>query len=297
METFGVVPNIDKSKNVETKRKQVFVEIEPRKCREPLPLHQPIERTKSDPNSLARQRLNSNYRRMFLMHQKSIDLTPAESSDEDYLYKQIPSAPPIMKYKGTHFEMPTAEFGHFDILKREIEGQKTKFEVPKSQFEVLGAKTQSDFINLPPKSDDIPYVLHKRHVMNGTATKEEVKQLQKSDDKDKSKTKQDESEPFLFTQNIDLSKIDPVTLEIDKSEIPVQHMSSPKRDITHIDPVLLEALSSKLSQIESDSPTSSKTESLKPHSKLFNFQKEKLPIVKLPEVPIIEIKKEPEKKY
>ncbi|CAH1368466.1 unnamed protein product [Tenebrio molitor] len=303
--SFGVVPNIDKQKKAETKRKQalkdVFMEIEPRKIREPLPLHQPIERTKSDPNSLARQRFNSTSRRMLLMHQKSIDLTPAESSDEDYLYKQIPSAPPITKYKGSHFEMPTAEFGHFDILKREIEGQKTKFEVPKSQFEVLGAKTQSDFINLPPKSDDIPYVLHKRHVMNGTATKEEVKQAEKqepqeSKKEEKKKMKAVESEPFLFTQNIDLSKVDPVTLEVDKSEAPVQHMSSPKRDITHIDPVLLEALSSKLSQIESDSPTSSKTESLKPQQKLLNVPKEKPVVVKPPEPPVVVIKPEPEKR-
>ncbi|RZC37224.1 titin-like [Asbolus verrucosus] len=310
---FSVVPNIDKPKKAETKRKQVlkdvFMEIEPRKCREPLPLHQPIERTKSDPNSLARQRYNSTSRRLLLMHQKSIDLTPAESSDEDYLYKQIPSAPPIMKYKGTHFEMPTAEFGHFDILKREIEGQKTKFEVPKSQFEVLGAKTQSDFINLPPKNDDIPYVLHKRHIINGTATKEEVnKQIEKQESQEKKpteeskpkpKTKPAESEPFLFTQNIDLSKVDPVTLEIDKSELPVQHMASPKRDITHIDPVLLEALSSKLSQIESDSPTSSKTESLKPQQKLLNIQKDKQITIKPVEtsaVPKPEVeKKEPEK--
>ena len=297
--SFGVVPNSDKAKKAETKRKQVFMEIEPRKIREPLPLHQPIERTKSDPNSLARQRFNSSTRRMLLMHQKSIDLTPAESSDEDYLYKQIPSAPPIMKYKGTHFEMPTAEFGHFDILKREIEGQKTKFEVPKSQFEVLGAKTQSDFINLPPKSEDIPYVLHKRHVMNGTATKEEVKQVFEKQEEKKEKEKKpkpvESEQPFLFTQNIDLSKVDPVTLEVDKSEKPVQHMSSPKRDITHIDPVLLEALSSKLSQIESDSPTSSKTESLKPQPKLLNVVKEKPVIVKPPEPPIIK-PPEPEKK-
>jgi hypothetical protein len=91
--------------------------------------------------------------------------------------------------------------------------------------------------------------------MNGTATKEEVKQAEKqepqeSKKEEKKKMKAVESEPFLFTQNIDLSKVDPVTLEVDKSEAPVQHMSSPKRDITHIDPVLLEALSSKLSQIE-----------------------------------------------
>lgn len=288
--SFGVVPNIDKtSKKVENGFRNVyrdiFMEIEPsrlEKGRDPLLLHQPIERTKSDPNSLARQRINSN-RRMFLMHQKSIDLTPAESSDEDYLYKQIPSAPPITKYKGTHFEMPTAEFGHFDILKREIEGQKTKFEVPKRQFEILGAKTQFDLINLPPKNEaDIPYVLHKRHIINGTEdvksgnerdqrfTVEQIKQKPLDDAisiKQKNKPKspvEATSSSFLFTQNIDLSKIDPVTLEIDKTAVTVQHISSPKRDITRIDPVLLETLSSKLSQIESDSPTSSKTESLKP---------------------------------
>lgn len=271
--------------------RDVFLEIDGT-----FPMHQPIERTKSDPNSIAnRQRLGSNSRRHMLMHQKSIDLTPAESSDEDYLFKQIPSAPPITKYRGTHFEMPTAEFGHFDILKRE--GQKTKFEVPKSQFEVLGAKTQSDLVNLPPKNDfDIPYVLHKRHMMNGTSKtdpkfKEPEPVIVESSTMEKWKSEADSSdegkssvtlippppdpEPssFLFTQNIDLSKIDPITLEIDKSEPPIQHMASPKRDITKIDPSVMEALSSKLSQIESDSPTSSKTESLKPELKTVKLQK------------------------
>ncbi|KAJ8920884.1 hypothetical protein NQ315_015677 [Exocentrus adspersus] len=291
---FSVVPNIDSKLNkTESKRRtyrDVFMEIEPRIVHD-LPLHQPIERTKSDPNSLARQRLNSSSRRLLLMHQKSIDLTPADSSDEDYLYKQIPSAPPITKYKGTHFEMPTAEFGHFDILKREVEGLKTKFEVPKSQFEVLGAKTQSDFINLPPKDEDISYVLHKRHILNGTAQKEEIKQydrcdiqrkngpenkeLNKAAEKSKVKPKSETESSFLFTQNIDLSKVNPVTLEVDKSILPVQHLSSPKRDITHIDPVVLETLNSKLSQIESDSPTSSKTESIKPQHKIFIMQNDR----------------------
>lgn len=291
---FSVVPNVDKGKLDQKKKdnfKEVFKEIEPRILEKyhDLQLHQPIERTKSDPNSLARQRLNSNSRRLLLMHQKSIDLTPAESSDDDYLYKQIPSAPPIMKYRGTHFEMPSAEFGHFDILKRETEGQKTKFEVPKSQFEVLGAKTQSDFVNLPPKTEmDITYVLHKRHIMNGTASKEETIKLKEKDSQklqnsefsqiDENTSKQNsnpksptiaesERSSFLFTQNIDLSKVDPVTLEVDKSIAPIQHLSSPKRDITKIDPIMLEALNSKLSQIESDSPTSSKTESIKPQMK------------------------------
>ncbi|CAG9767618.1 unnamed protein product [Ceutorhynchus assimilis] len=252
---FSVVPNIDLKANKKEHKnyKDIFMEIEPRICHD-LPLHQPIERTKSDPNSLARQRSNPHSRRLLLMHQKSIDLTPAESSDDDYLYKQIPSAPPIIaKFKGTHFEMPTAEFGHFDILKREIEGQKTKFEVPKSQFEVLGAKNQADLMNLPPKSqEDIPYVLHKRHI----TTQKEAKEENVINPKPETS--------FLFTQNIDLSKVNPVTLEVDKTVPPIQLISSPKRDITHIDPLVLETLNSKLSQIESDSPTSSRTESLKP---------------------------------
>ncbi|CAH1183634.1 unnamed protein product [Phaedon cochleariae] len=284
---FSVVPNIDSKRTKSSKPKtyrDIFMEIEPRIVCD-LPMHQPIERTKSDPNSLARQRLNSNSRRMLLMHQKSFELTPAESSDEDFIYKQIPSAPPIMKYKETHFEMPSAEFGHFDVLKREVEGIKTKFEVPKSQFEILGAKTQSDLTNLPPKDEEISYVLHKRHV-NGTAKKEEIKHYEtvevprmnvidvqdvpKVDETKKTKSKPipEPESSFLFTKNIDLSKVDPVTLEVDKTVLPIQHLSSPKRDITHIDPVLLEALNTKLSQIESDSPTSSKTESIKPLQKI-----------------------------
>ncbi|XP_045472069.1 uncharacterized protein LOC123678860 [Harmonia axyridis] len=275
-----VVPDLDL---LQTSRRfqDVFVEIEPRKCRDPLQLHQPIERTKSDPNSLARQRPNSGTRRLLLMHQKSIDLTPAESSDDEYLYKQIPSAPPIMKCRGSHFEMPSAEFGHFDILKREIEGQKIKFEVPKEQFEEFGVKTQSDFMNLPPKSNEIPYMLHKRHIINAAADNVEVIKTptkvidEPLETRQKSPIKIDSESSFLFTQNIDLSKIDPVTLELDKNEMPIQHLSSPKRDITHIDPVLLETLNSKLSQIESDSPNSSKTESAKPQLK-FTVQKEEL---------------------
>ncbi|CAH1099392.1 unnamed protein product [Psylliodes chrysocephalus] len=317
LENFSIVSNIDNKQIIEEKKTyhDIFMEIEPRIVHD-LPLHQPIERTKSDPNSLARQRLNFNSRRLLLMHQKSIDLTPAESSDEDYLYKQIPSAPPIMKYRGTHFEMPTAEFGHFDIIKRDGEGLKTKFEVPKSQFEILGAKTQSDLVNLPPKDEDLTYVLHKRHVINGSDRKEEltkvdqtrkasidIQEVPMTEDTKKSHTKAkvEASElPFLFTQNIDLSKIDPVTLEVDKTQVPVQHLSSPKRDITHIDPVLLEALNSKLSQIESDSPTSSKTESLHPHKKSISTQVEKVQVkneVKVEENPVTqpEVKKESEK--
>lgn len=223
-----------------------------------LMAHPPIERTKSDPNTVTnRQRLSSSSRRQTLIHQKSID---AESSDDDYLYRQIPSAPPLSKSFITHFEMPTAEFGHFDILQRDVETSKTKFEVPMSQFEILGAKTQFDLINLPPKDNfDIPYILHKRHVMNGTAPKieEDLVPTRKLSAEMSPQIEIQEpvpvESPFLFTQNIDLSHINPVTLEVDKNDLPVLS-SSPKRDITKIDPLVLETLNMKLSRIESDSP-------------------------------------------
>ncbi|XP_063978977.1 uncharacterized protein LOC135163457, partial [Diachasmimorpha longicaudata] len=73
--------------------------------------HIPVERTKSDPNP-GRQRIGSNSKRHILMHQKSIDLTPADSGDEDAF--------------------------------------------------VDGATKKTNA--------DIPYTLHKRHVMNGTAS-------------------------------------------------------------------------------------------------------------------------------
>ncbi|XP_046419181.1 uncharacterized protein LOC124179122 [Neodiprion fabricii] len=79
-----------------------------------LPIHNTVERTKSDPNP-ARQRLGSNSKRHMLTHQKSIDLTPADSGDEDAF----------------------------------LEGTRTQ------KYNV-----------------DIPYTLHKRHVMNGTASDE-----------------------------------------------------------------------------------------------------------------------------
>ncbi|KAK9752409.1 hypothetical protein QE152_g4191 [Popillia japonica] len=68
---------------------------------------------------------------------------------------------------------------------------------------------------------------------------------------------------------------------------PIQHTSSPKRDITRIDPAMLEALNSKLSQIESDSPTSSKTESLKPTTAKIKIA---------PKPPLLEIKVDVSKK-
>lgn len=104
------------------KPKTVFAEYEPKVVggvvlgfdEAALPGHTPVERTKSDPNS-ARQRLGSNNKRHMLMHQKSIDLTPADSGDEEPF---------------------------------------------------------SDSATIQKTNVDIPYTLHKRHVMNGTASDE-----------------------------------------------------------------------------------------------------------------------------
>ncbi|XP_057330953.1 uncharacterized protein LOC130671215 isoform X3 [Microplitis mediator] len=51
--------------------------------------HIPVERTKSDPCP-GRQRIGSNSKRHMLMHQKSIDLTPADSGDEDAFIAEAP---------------------------------------------------------------------------------------------------------------------------------------------------------------------------------------------------------------
>lgn len=104
------------------KPKAVFAEYEPKVVggivlgfdETALPGHVPVERTKSDPNP-ARQRLGSNSKRHVLMHQKSIDLTPADSGDEEPF---------------------------------------------------------SDSATMQKANVDIPYTLHKRHVMNGTASDE-----------------------------------------------------------------------------------------------------------------------------
>ena len=105
------------------KSKTVFAEYEPKVVggvvlgfeETALPGHVPVERTKSDPNP-ARQRLgSSNSKRHILMHQKSIDLTPADSGDEEPF---------------------------------------------------------SDSAAIQKNNVDIPYTLHKRHVMNGTASDE-----------------------------------------------------------------------------------------------------------------------------
>ncbi|KZC14788.1 FERM, RhoGEF and pleckstrin domain-containing protein 2 [Dufourea novaeangliae] len=101
--------------------KTVFTEYEPKIVGgvvlgfdDTIPGHTPVERTKSDPNP-ARQRLGSNSKRHILMHQKSIDLTPADSGDEDPF---------------------------------------------------------SDSAAIQKANIEIPYTLHKRHVMNGTASDE-----------------------------------------------------------------------------------------------------------------------------
>jgi len=103
------------------KPKAVFSEYEPKVVggvvlgfEETALPHIPVERTKSDPNP-ARQRLGSNSKRHMLMHQKSIDLTPADSGDEEPF---------------------------------------------------------SDSAAIQKANVDIPYTLHKRHVMNGTASDE-----------------------------------------------------------------------------------------------------------------------------
>lgn len=103
------------------KSKTMFTEYEPKIVGgvvlgfdDTIPGHTPVERTKSDPNP-ARQRLGSNSKRHILMHQKSIDLTPADSGDEDPF---------------------------------------------------------SDSAAMQKANIEIPYMLHKRHVMNGTASDE-----------------------------------------------------------------------------------------------------------------------------
>uniref|UniRef100_A0A1B0DHU5 Uncharacterized protein n=1 Tax=Phlebotomus papatasi TaxID=29031 RepID=A0A1B0DHU5_PHLPP len=123
-------------------------------------IHPTVERTKSDPNSLAnRSRLGSNSRRHVLMHQKSIDLTPADSSDEEYFYKQIPSAPPLCQSHRSHFEMPKS----YDVPVAVSDIPKSGFEMPSSFFKEYEKRCGKAI------KEDIPYVLHKRHVMNGTA--------------------------------------------------------------------------------------------------------------------------------
>lgn len=224
--------------------------------------HASVERTKSDPNSLAnRPRITGTSRR--LMHQKSIDLTPADSSEDEYLYKQIPSAPPVFRNQGTHFEIPQSydpRLGQIDIII-----PKTGFELPQNFFEEYEKRMQ----NIQVK-DDIPYVLHKRHIMNGTAPspnrcpKPKSPKSPKSPQIDKIMTSFNETrkteEDFLFIK--DLSKVDTITFDEKENTKKLSNHSSPKRNITkRLDPKVLETLNSKLSQIESDSATSSKTDS------------------------------------
>jgi FERM, RhoGEF and pleckstrin domain protein 2 len=226
--------------------------------------HATVERTKSDPNSLAlanRPRLTVNSRRHTLMHQKSIDLTPADSSEDEYLYRQIPSAPAVCHNHGaTHFELPQSydpQLGQIDFPNLPSAG----FEMPQTFFKEYEKRAMRD---------EIPYVLHKRHIMNGTAPSPmrlppkprspkspKSPRSPKSPKSPRSPKEQKTLQDFLFTKNVDLSKVDIDTLEKNKEEI--SHIPSPKRsDISkRLDPKVLETLNSKLSQIESDSATSS----------------------------------------
>ncbi|XP_011297144.1 uncharacterized protein [Fopius arisanus] len=126
--------------------------------------HIPVERTKSDPNP-GRQRIGSNSKRHILMHQKSIDLTPADSGDEDAF--------------------------------------------------VDGA--------LKKPNADIPYTLHKRHVMNGTASDEKSE----SDSGKNSKAAKGAELPKLpIKQVTDVSLLDLTKLPPTPTSITVNTLST-----------------------------------------------------------------------
>ncbi|XP_076375125.1 uncharacterized protein LOC117229909 isoform X7 [Megalopta genalis] len=144
------------------KPKAVFSEYEPKIVGgvvlgfdDTIPGHTPVERTKSDPNP-ARQRLGSNSKRHILMHQKSIDLTPADSGDEDPF---------------------------------------------------------SDSAAMQKANQEIPYTLHKRHVMNGTASDEKSESDSGKTSKKPTVTKDLPKLPLKMIADItcfDLSKLSPV---------------------------------------------------------------------------------------
>ncbi|XP_078047177.1 uncharacterized protein LOC144475295 isoform X3 [Augochlora pura] len=144
------------------KPKAVFSEYEPKIVGgvvlgfdDTIPGHTPVERTKSDPNP-ARQRLGSNSKRHILMHQKSIDLTPADSGDEDPF---------------------------------------------------------SDSAAIQKANQEIPYTLHKRHVMNGTASDEKSESDSGKTTKKPTVTKDLPKLPLKMIADItcfDLSKLSPV---------------------------------------------------------------------------------------
>lgn len=237
----------------------------------PFP-HATVERTKSDPNSLAsnnRPRLTVNSRRHTLMHQQSIDLTPADSSEDEYLYRQIPSAPAVChNHSGTHFELPLTYDPHL--------GQIDFPNIPSAGYEM----PQSFFKEYEKRAvrEEIPYVLHKRHVMNGTAPSPmrlppkprspkspksprspRSPRSPKSPKSPRSPKEQQNLQDFLFTKNTDLSVVNIETLENRDDVKLTVNLSSPKRSniSKRLDPKVLETLNSKLSQIESDSATSS----------------------------------------
>lgn len=230
--------------------------------------HATVERTKSDPNSLAtnnRPRLTVNSRRHTLMHQQSIDLTPADSSEDEYLFRQIPSAPAVChNHSGTHFELPQTydpSMGNIDFPNIPSAG----YEMPQSFFKEYEKRAIRE---------EIPYVLHKRHVMNGTAPSPmrlppkprspkspkspKSPRSPKSPKSPRSPKEQQTLQDFLFTKNVDLSIVNMVTLENKEMNMTV-NLASPKRSniSKRLDPKVLETLNSKLSQIESDSATSS----------------------------------------
>ncbi|XP_066587472.1 uncharacterized protein [Prorops nasuta] len=129
--------------------------------------HTPVERTKSDPNP-GRQRLGSNSKRHMLTHQKSIDLTPADSGDEEPF---------------------------------------------------------SDSAITQKANADIPYILHKRHVMNGTASDDRSES--DSGKTGKGKVPKDLPKPLRMVS--DISCVDLSTLSMEK---PITKVSPDKKSVS-----------------------------------------------------------------
>ncbi|XP_026668578.1 titin isoform X5 [Ceratina calcarata] len=191
------------------KTKTMFTEYEPKIVGgvvlgfdDTIPGHTPVERTKSDPNP-ARQRLGSNSKRHILMHQKSIDLTPADSGDEDAL---------------------------------------------------------SDSAAMQKTNIEIPYTLHKRHVMNGTA----------SDEKSESDSSKTVSKKTATTVARDLPKL-PLKMITDIASFDLSKLSSidkPSSKLSPDKPKSATIIPAKPKSILS-SPSDSKPKSiLSPTSKL-----------------------------
>ncbi|XP_055909798.1 uncharacterized protein LOC129944412 [Eupeodes corollae] len=241
--------------------------------------HVTVERTKSDPNSLAnRSGSCKNQRRHILMHQKSIDLTPADSSDEDYFYKQIPSAPPQYKAFG-NFEVPKTN----TMIASLVDIKNTEFEILKNSFHEI------EFCASKVLKEEIPYVLHKRHVINGTSSSPNEKKFQKprspkspkspkslivssTNSKSYSNILPDildsvlpvRKEELLFSQNVDFSNIDYIKQkEDDRSFATSDLLSLNSCKVKDMDKRLLEKLNKKINRIESDSTANYKNET--PH--------------------------------